>query len=87
MPLFTLGISPLGPRILARGFRIYIYSGVAINLSKVMFPSAIYLIISSVPIMSAPAYFRLSIISLSANTHTFTSFPVPAGKTQVPLTF
>ena len=87
VPLFTLGIKPLGPRILARDLRDCICSGVAINLSKGMSPSANYLSISSSPKKSAPAALASFDTSLSENTHTFTSLPIPAGRTQVPLMF
>lgn len=87
VPLFKFGISPLGPRTLARGLSAYIYSYVAISLSNSIFPSPIALISSLVPKTSAPASRTLSYISASANTHTLTYFPVPAGNTHVPLMF
>jgi len=55
VPLFTLGIKPLGPRILAIAFSDEICSGVAIILSKLILPSAISLRVFSSPIMSAPS--------------------------------
>jgi hypothetical protein len=78
---------PFGPRILAKPFKLYIYSGVAMSLSNGIFPSPNPLISSSVPNISAPAYIICSCISLSAKTQTLISFPVPAGRTHVPLMF
>jgi hypothetical protein len=87
VPDLTLGIRPLGPRIRAKALREGICSGVAMILSKFKVPLAISKSRSASPIVSAPMFFRSEWNSSSAKTATRTSFPVPAGRMQVPLMF
>ena len=87
VPLFTFGISPFGPRILAYCFKVGICSGVAIILSNSILPASISLRTWSSPMTSAPTFFTSSCYSYPVKTQTFNSFPVPAGRTQVPLMF
>ena len=87
VPLLTFGISPFGPRILAYCFKLDIYSGVAMILSKSVFPSLMSFSTWSSPIMSAPAYLRSSWNSWPEKTQTLISLPIPAGNMHVPLMF
>jgi hypothetical protein len=87
VPDLTLGIRPLGPRIRAKALREGIYSGVAMILSKLRVPLAISKSKSASPMVSAPTLLRSEWNSSSAKTATRTSFPVPAGRMQVPLMF
>ena len=86
VPDLMLGISPLGPRILAKAFREGICSGVAIILSNGIMPSSTSLNVFSLPMKSAPLAVSSGWNSSPQKTHTLTSFPVPDGKMQVPLT-
>jgi len=88
VPDLTLGMRPLGPSTLANYLRPCICSGVEIILSKLRAaPSEISLSSFSSPMTSHPYSASISWNSLSANTQTRTSLPVPQGSTQVPLTF
>ena len=60
VPDFTLGMSPLGPRIRAYFFRVCIYSGVAMILSNSILPSLMSFRTLSSPITSAPLFLRSS---------------------------
>ena len=77
VPLLVLGMRPFGPSTRAIDLSWVICSGVAIILSKLITPSLMSLRTASSPIKSAPCAYRSSWNSVPANTHTFTSFPVP----------
>mmetsp|Transcript_18076 Transcript_18076/g.30848 ORF Transcript_18076/g.30848 Transcript_18076/m.30848 type:complete len:293 (-) Transcript_18076:117-995(-) len=87
VPLLALGISPLGPKILASLFRAGRNSWVQMILSNSMLPLANSASISSEPMASAPTFSSSSWNSESAKTQILTSLPVPAGRMQVPLMF
>lgn len=57
VPLFTFGISPFGPRILACFLSYETNSGVHMILSNGTSPLAISMKVSSVPILSTPTSF------------------------------
>ena len=80
VPNFGLGIKPFGPKILP-SFPIFdIVAGVAISLSKFIFPFVISLTKLSNPAISAPESFASLILFSSQRTATFTFFPFPFGK-------
>src|SRR5438477_9771011 len=87
VPVFGLGISPLGPKILPRRPTDFMTSGVAISASKsVQFSLLIFSTISSPPTKSAPAASASFTFSPLAMTRTFLDFPRPCGSTTVPRT-
>jgi hypothetical protein len=61
--------------------------GIVIITSTSVQPSLIFLIYSSKPTKSAPAFFASSSLSGVTNAKTLTSFPVPLGNVTTPLIF
>src|SRR5712672_2981114 len=87
VPVFGLGISPLGPRTLPRRPTDFIMSGVAIRASKAVQCSFwIFSTSSSPPKNSAPAASASLIRSPEAITATTLDLPRPCGRTTVPRT-
>src|SRR5579864_5415421 len=87
VPVFGLGMRPLGPSTLPRRPTDFMTSGVAIRASKsVQFSFWIFSTISSPPTKSAPAASASFTFSPVAMTRTFFDFPRPCGRTTVPRT-
>src|SRR5215470_14354536 len=87
VPVFGLGIRPLGPSTLPSLPTDFIMSGVEITASKsVQLSFWIFSTISSPPTMSAPAASASRTFSPLAITRTFFDLPSPCGRTTVPRT-
>src|SRR6476469_2971928 len=87
VPVFGLGIRPLGPSTLPSLPTDFIMSGVEITASKsVQLSFWIFSTISSPPTMSAPAASASRTYSPLAITRTFFDLPRPCGRTTVPRT-
>ena len=86
VPVFGLGIIPLGPRIFPSLPTTPMISGVATTESNSSQPFWIFSAKSSAPTWSAPASRASFSFSPFANTRILTVLPVPCGSTTVPRT-